>query len=101
MGDVTAGVVFRSLRRGLEGMEGLTVHGPVQQGQFRISMGAVERTVAVMERVGMRENPAEDLYRALERLMNPEEMEERYKVLGIVSGTDRDVPGFQDENNET
>jgi len=57
--------------------------GPVCQGQFLASMGAVERTVNLIEDEKTTDEQAEDLCTALERLVSEEEMGKRYKVMAI------------------
>ena len=59
-------------------------------------MGAVERTVQLIENDNTTDDQAEDLCTALERLVSVEEMGERFKVLSI--GRKKDgifpPPGF-------
>jgi len=57
--------------------------GPVSQGQFLASMGAVERTVNLIEDENTTDEQAEELCTALERLVSEEEMGQRYKVMAI------------------
>ena len=57
--------------------------GPKGQGEFLSSMGAVERTVQLIEDDNTTDDQAEDLCTALERLVSTEEMGERFKVLSI------------------
>jgi NADH dehydrogenase [ubiquinone] 1 alpha subcomplex assembly factor 7 len=58
--------------------------GPVGQGDFLVAMGLQERVIQLMEREDVTDQVAEDLYDAMVRLASPEEMGQRYKVLGIV-----------------
>lgn len=57
--------------------------GPKTQGEFLSSMGAVERTIRLIEDDNTTDDQAEDLCTALERLVSAEEMGERFKVLSI------------------
>ena len=57
-------------------------------------MGAVERVMALIDNDETTDEQAEELYLGLERLVSFEEMGERYKILGIVSGSKVDAPGF-------
>jgi SAM-dependent MidA family methyltransferase len=65
----------------------VTAHGPIEQGHFLMSMGIQERIINMMEREETTYEQADDLYRALVRLVGPDEMGKRYKVLAIVNGT--------------
>jgi NADH dehydrogenase [ubiquinone] 1 alpha subcomplex assembly factor 7 len=70
--------------------------GPKTQGGFLSSMGAVERTVQLIENDETTDEQAEDLCTALERLVSVDEMGERFKVLSISRKKD-DIfppPGF-------
>jgi SAM-dependent MidA family methyltransferase len=58
-----------------------------------MSMGIQERIINMMERDETTYEQADDLYRALVRLVAPEEMGKRYKVMAIVPGTSP-PPGF-------
>jgi SAM-dependent MidA family methyltransferase len=57
--------------------------GPTTQGQFLASMGAVERTIKLIEDDSTTDEQADDLCTALERLVSEEEMGQRFKVLAI------------------
>ena len=63
-------------------------HGPVTQGAFLVAMGLQERIVNLMERDEVTDEQAEDLYQAMVRLVSPEQMGERYKVLAITTARD-------------
>jgi SAM-dependent MidA family methyltransferase len=58
------------------------------QGRFLASMGIVERVVGLIEDEKTTDEESEDLYSALERLIVPEQMCERYKVLDIARKKD-------------
>eukprot|EP00985_Skeletonema_marinoi_P013153 scaffold6490_cov97-Skeletonema_marinoi.AAC.3 len=57
--------------------------GPVSQGQFLASMGIVQRVEKQIEADSTTDEQAYELYSALERLLAPDQMGERYKVLAI------------------
>jgi NADH dehydrogenase [ubiquinone] 1 alpha subcomplex assembly factor 7 len=62
-----------------------TAFGPVKQGEFLVAMGIRERVISLLTREDCTEEMGDNLYQALVRLASPEEMGERYKVLGIVA----------------
>ena len=70
--------------------------GPQKQGQFLASMGAVERTIKLIEDDNTSDEQAEELCTALERLVSEEEMGDRFKVLAISKKKDSifPPPGF-------
>lgn len=70
--------------------------GPKTQGEFLASMGAVERTLQLIEDDNTTDEQAEELCTALQRLMSREEMGERFKVLAIAHKKDGIFapPGF-------
>ena len=57
--------------------------GPVSQGQFLASMGIVQRVEKQIEADSTTDEQAYELFSALERLLAPDQMGERYKVLAI------------------
>ncbi len=57
--------------------------GPVSQGQFLASMGIVQRVEKQIGADSTSDEQAYELYSALERLLAPDQMGERYKVLAI------------------
>jgi len=57
--------------------------GPKKQGEFLASMGAVERTIKLIEDDNTTDEQADDLCTALERLVSEDEMGGRFKVLAI------------------
>lgn len=85
--DVTADVDFDALKSIINTNNSLNntarAYGPITQGQFLTSMGIVERVVALVENDATTSEQADDLVSALERLISPQEMGERYKVLAI------------------
>lgn len=101
--DVTADVDFEALRRSVNksvtdvtNIQSVYAFGPVTQARFLASMGIVERVLALIEDDNTTDDEAEDLYHALERLLLPEQMGERYKVLAIARKKDAIFapPGF-------
>ena len=70
--------------------------GPIPQGQFLASMGIVERVERYIENDETTDDQAYELYSALERLVAPEQMGERYKVLAIAPKKEKmfPPPGF-------
>jgi NADH dehydrogenase [ubiquinone] 1 alpha subcomplex assembly factor 7 len=97
--DVTADVDFAALRHAVNvSAQGDDPHafGPVSQGKFLASMGIVERVSGLIEDDNTTDEQAEDLYNALERLVLPEHMGERYKVMAIAKKKDGifGPPGF-------
>jgi NADH dehydrogenase [ubiquinone] 1 alpha subcomplex assembly factor 7 len=95
--DVTADVNFGALRHAVNALnQKVMAFGPVTQGRFLASMGIVERVTALIEDDNTSEEQGEDLYHALERLVLPEQMGDRYKVLAIAPKKDGifEPPGF-------
>jgi len=68
-----------------ETKEVIKAYGPVSQGKFLVSMGARERVINCIELDSTSDEEAEDLFHALERLVAPEEMGTRYKVLALAA----------------
>jgi NADH dehydrogenase [ubiquinone] 1 alpha subcomplex assembly factor 7 len=109
MVDVTADVDFKALREAVNvGLESIwgdrrgkqrskpVAFGPVSQGKFLASMGAMERSIMLIEDEKTTDEQAEEIYNALERLVSPEQMGERYKVMAIAHKKDGifPPPGF-------
>ena len=85
--DITADVDFAALKEAVnrnEELLSIRAWGPVRQGDFLMSMGAQDRVIQLMESPQTTDEQAEDLYQALVRLAAPEEMGERFKVMGLV-----------------
>jgi NADH dehydrogenase [ubiquinone] 1 alpha subcomplex assembly factor 7 len=61
----------------------ITAYGPIPQGQFLVAMGAKDRVIRCIESDATSEEEAENLFHALERLVSPEQMGIRYKVLSV------------------
>jgi len=83
--DVTADVDFAALKMAVRQLTNskCQTHGPVSQGNFLASMGAVERVEQLVDDERTTDKQATDLYLALERLLLPEQMGERYKVMAL------------------
>jgi NADH dehydrogenase [ubiquinone] 1 alpha subcomplex assembly factor 7 len=94
--DVTADVDFTALKHAVnysrrdrldDGQEqeekSIKAYGPIPQGKFLVAMGARERVIHSIESDSTTDEQAEDLFYALERLVAPEQMGIRYKVLSI------------------
>ena len=105
--DITADVDFGALRnavnydlsstrkkskQGDREIELPEAFGPQKQGQFLASMGAVERTLQLIEDDSTTDDQAEELYTALKRLLSEEDMGERFKVLAIAHKKDGIFP---------
>jgi NADH dehydrogenase [ubiquinone] 1 alpha subcomplex assembly factor 7 len=105
--DITADVDFGALRnavnydlsstrkkssQGDREIELTEAFGPQKQGQFLASMGAVERTLQLIEDDSTTDDQAEELYTALKRLLSEEDMGERFKVLAIAHKKDGIFP---------
>ena len=69
--------------------------GPVYQGKFLSDMGIEER-VKILSKQATSEQ-SKDILSALNRLVAPDEMGTLFKVIGILSETDLEVSGFNDD----
>lgn len=89
--DVTADVDFSALKHAVNSLRGADnlkndapfAFGPIQQGKFLVSMGAAERAMHIIDDVKTTDQQASELHDALERLISPDYMGHRYKVLAI------------------
>ncbi|MGC6499454.1 MAG: class I SAM-dependent methyltransferase [Henriciella sp.] len=88
--DLTVDVDFARLAH-LGRQAGLSVHGPVQQGPFLLSLGA-EAHLNRLARTAP--DGGEALYRATRRLIDPEEMGARFKVICLSHGLNFTPVGF-------
>ena len=88
--DLTADVDFGRLIR-LCAVQGLTTHGPVPQSDFLIRLGALQRADTLS-----RANPhrAQETRATINKLVDPAEMGERFKVLAITSPGAEKPPAF-------
>jgi NADH dehydrogenase [ubiquinone] 1 alpha subcomplex assembly factor 7 len=66
----------------------ITAFGPITQGKFLASMGAIDRISRFIENDKTTDEEANLAYQALEKLVSPEQMGERYKVLAISAKKD-------------
>ena len=82
--DVTADVDFHALKQCILGRN-CQSHGSIPQGQFLASMGAVDRVLQLIEKEETTDEQAQELYNALERLVSPQHMGERYQVLALTT----------------
>ena len=80
--DLTVDVDFVRLKR-LAEAAGLTVHGPVPQGQFLLSLGAEARLNRLTK---TQPEQAENLYEGVRKLVDPDEMGTRFKAICISAG---------------
>jgi NADH dehydrogenase [ubiquinone] 1 alpha subcomplex assembly factor 7 len=112
--DVTADVDFAAIRHAINALGGqsqgsgdsgggssssvpeVQAFGPTTQGQFLMAMGIQERVIQLIESDHTTEEEAENLFEALKRLVGPEEMGSRYKVLAIARKKEGifEPPGF-------
>ena len=79
--DLTVDVDFGRLKR-LAAGAGLAVHGPAPQGMFLLGLGAQAR---LNQLVKANEDDAEAIFNAAQRLIDPKDMGERFKVICISS----------------
>ena len=88
--DLTADVDFARLIR-LGTAHGLGIHGPAPQSDFLIRLGALQRADTLS-----RANPerAQETRAAVNKLVDPAEMGERFKVLAITSPGAETPPAF-------
>jgi len=85
LSDLTVDVDFGRLAK-LSADAGLTVHGPVPQGEFLMALGAEARMQALIKAEPDR---AGEIHEGVRKLVDPAEMGERFKVICISSpGTD-------------
>lgn len=79
--DLTVDVDFGRLKR-LATNAGLAVHGPTPQGMFLLGLGAQAR---LNQLVKANEDDGEAIFNAAQRLIDPKDMGERFKVICISS----------------
>lgn len=79
--DLTVDVDFGRLKR-LATAAGLAVHGPTPQGMFLLGLGAQAR---LNQLVKANEENAEAIFNAAQRLIDPKDMGDRFKVICISS----------------
>lgn len=83
--DLSADVDFSALRMVAEKVPGVRVHGPVPQGHFLSALGIEVRLNALLDSPGIDDKQALDLYDSYRRLVDPEQMGRKYKVIAIVA----------------
>ena len=88
--DVTADVDFNALKQSISRKKNCQAHGSIPQGQFLASMGAVDRVLQLIEKDETTDEQAQELYNALERLVSPQHMGERYQVLALTTTPSND-----------
>ena len=113
--DVTADVDFFALRKSLQqqtpssstsnddddstSVAKIDPFGPITQGEFLMRMGAGDMVIHKIEQDETTEEQAQKLYDALQFLVMPEHMGQRFKVLAL--GQKRDgifaPPGFEEK----
>lgn len=88
--DLTAHVDFSAAKRAAIGA-GFTVDGPITQAEFLGHLGIMERASRLMSA-----NPAKasDVEAGVARLMSPQGMGGRFKVLGLRRGLAEQLAGF-------
>lgn len=88
--DITARVDFQSLLENADGL-GMTTYGPVEQGQFLISLGMEARAAALIQTA-----PGDKaaLARQVWRLTDPEQMGSLFKFVCLDSSAMPTPPGF-------
>lgn len=80
--DISAHVDFATFARGA-GSAGAVVHGPVSQRDFLLELGAEVRLAALVERASLEQRSG--LASGLNRLIDPAQMGNLFKVLGLTS----------------
>lgn len=90
--DLTAHVDFATLREVAEA-HGVAAHGPVSQGKFLSRLGIDIRAEKLLANVAGEEQ-AEALIGGIRRLIDPAQMGELFKVLGILSDHAIEPAGF-------
>lgn len=81
--DLTAHVDFAALKAACEGA-GATCHGPMNQGDFLLKLGLLERAGRLGH--GKDETTQQSIRDAVERLAGPKQMGNLFKVLAITGG---------------
>lgn len=94
--DITADVDFGAIKHAVMNSHhnNVTAYGPMEQGEFLVSMGLESRVVSILEKDSTTDEEAEKLCRVYERLLDHKEMGSRYKVLAIVPQSDTPPPPF-------
>ena len=82
-GDATNGAEGKSEGKPKRSRPRPEAFGPITQGKFLAKMGVVQRVERKIEDPATADDKADEIYSAMERLMAPDQMGERYKVLAI------------------
>ena len=90
--DLTAHVDFGALAQRVFA-SGARDLGPVTQGNFLTTLGIIERAETLRENATSEQ--AEDIARALQRLVDPEEMGDLFKVMAVTGLEAPPPPGFE------
>ena len=92
--DITADVDFGALQHAVHSStdHAARAYGPLEQGQFLVSMGLGDHVVSIIEKEETTDEMAEQLCEAYKRLVSPDEMGQRYKVMAIVPNGSIPVP---------
>ena len=83
--DLSTDVDFAAIKTAVAGMEGVRAFGPMPQGQFLSAMGIEARLQALLQSDAVSEKQALHLYDSYRRLVDPDQMGRKYKVLALVS----------------
>jgi NADH dehydrogenase [ubiquinone] 1 alpha subcomplex assembly factor 7 len=86
--DLSTDVDFAAIKEAVAGVEGVRAFGPMPQGEFLSAMGIETRLQALLdgkEGGGLTDKQALLLYDSYRRLVDPEQMGRKYKVLALVS----------------
>lgn len=99
--DLTVDTDFAACSRLAALVEGVGVYGPVDQGEWLGRMGLEVRLTKLLENENITEKQADDIIAACERLVDPEQMGTRYKVLTLADNKTHQVPpaGFLPEEH--
>jgi len=94
--DLSAHVDFKALLDAA-GRGGAVVYGPVEQGRFLLSLGLRERAGVLSNDARARSDIAtlDSVRLAVDRLVDPEQMGNLFKVLAMVPKSAPTPPGFQ------
>ncbi|MEZ5938119.1 MAG: SAM-dependent methyltransferase [Hyphomonadaceae bacterium] len=95
--DLTADVDFRRLKR-LAERAGMRVFGPVSQGAFLLNLGIGERARMLAE---ANTSKAQAIETAVGKLVNPDEMGDRFKAICLASSDFTSPPGFEQRQTQT
>lgn len=95
--DLTVDVDFGACARQAALVEGVSVYGAVEQGEWLGRMGIETRLKALLENALITEDQADHLITACERLLDPAQMGSRYKVLAVVARPADPPAGFLPE----